>query len=102
MYIAMTVQYIPYSSSIRCLRDGERGHSRDGKGREGLFDSVGGFRIRPLSYLRTLPFPLAFSSATSIIADVIRVHTWLPYIRSYMATVHMYINKNFFLSLIKR
>ena len=102
MYIAMTVQYIPYSSPTRCLHDGERGHSRDGKGREGLLDSVGGFRIRPLSYLRTLPFPLAFSSATSIIALVIRVHTWLPYIRSYMAIIHMYINKNFFLSLKKR
>lgn len=88
MYIAMTVLYVPYSSSwSRCLHDAERGHSRDGKGREGLFDSVGGFRIKPLSYLRTLPFPLAFSSATSTIAVVIRVHIWLPYIRSYMATI---------------
>lgn len=60
MYISMTVLYIPYSSSwSRCLHGAERGHSRDGKGREGLFDSVGGFRIRSLSYLRTLPFPLA-------------------------------------------
>ena len=31
MYIAMTVQYIPYSSPTRCLHDGERGHSRDGR-----------------------------------------------------------------------
>ena len=54
MYIVTTVLYVPYSSSwSRCLHDAERGHSRDGKGREGLFDSVGGFRIKPPSYLRT-------------------------------------------------
>ena len=55
MYISMTVLYIPYSSSwSRCLHGAERGHSRDGKGREGLFDSVGGFSNDRSSYIATI------------------------------------------------
>ena len=91
MYIVMTVLYVPYSSSwSRCLHDAERGHSRDGKGREGLFDSVGGFRIKPPSYLRT---SLLLCYEHNSCSDQ----------SSYMATIYqviygyhqMYINKNF-------